>query len=385
MNCSSAAAARPLSIAAAAASIPAAKSACRVGDHERRRRVQQHDVAERALLAVEHAHGRSSALCAGVAAPEVRRRGPARSRGRAGRALNGGPRRRGARARSTWSVVVSSSSPSWPKKTIARSAPSSAQRRRCTRVGHRRVATRRPTWRGHPRRVRERAEEVERRRHAELGCAPDRRSASPGGTAARSRSRCRPRRCSAPRPSGPRSITTPSSSSTSAEPHCDDAARLPCFATRTPAPATTSAAIVEMLNVCERSPPVPQVSMSGRSRPRGRSRSARRTRASCAPARRAPRASRPWCAARPRTRATCASVAVAARGSSPSPRRPASGVRSSRRSQRHRARRASAARLRQSTGIAQSHQRSWSSTPFAMSPSCTWLVPSTIVSCFASR
>ena len=33
----------------------------------------------------------------------------------------------------------------------------------------------------------------------------------------------------------------------------------------------------------------------------------------------------------------------------------------------------------------QSHQRSRSSTPRPMSPSCTWVVPSTIVSCLASR
>ncbi len=48
---------------------------------------------------------------------------------------------------------------------------------------------------------------------------------------------------------GGRSTTTPSSSSRSAEPQADDAARLPCLATGTPAPATTSAAIVEMLTV----------------------------------------------------------------------------------------------------------------------------------------
>ena len=70
-------------------------------------------------------------------------------------------------------------------------------------------------------------------------------------------------------PAGPRSIATPSSSSRSAEPQADDAARLPCFATRTPAPAITIAATVEMLNVCDRSPPVPQVSTSGPSGPSG--------------------------------------------------------------------------------------------------------------------
>jgi hypothetical protein len=33
----------------------------------------------------------------------------------------------------------------------------------------------------------------------------------------------------------------------------------------------------------------------------------------------------------------------------------------------------------------QSHQRSWARTPRAMRPSWTWLVPSTMVSCLASR
>src|SRR6266508_1307948 len=58
-------------------------------------------------------------------------------------------------------------------------------------------------------------------------------------------------------PSGPRSIRTPRASSRSADPQCDEAARLPCLATTTPAPAATIAASVEMLNVSERSPQVP--------------------------------------------------------------------------------------------------------------------------------
>ena len=37
---------------------------------------------------------------------------------------------------------------------------------------------------------------------------------------------------------------------------------MPCFATRAPAAAATIAATVEMLNVPERSPPVPQVSIA---------------------------------------------------------------------------------------------------------------------------
>ena len=55
-------------------------------------------------------------------------------------------------------------------------------------------------------------------------------------------------------------IGTPSASSTSAEPEREEAARLPCLATAQPQAAATSAAVVEMLNVPEPSPPVPAVS-----------------------------------------------------------------------------------------------------------------------------
>src|SRR5262245_49012511 len=58
-----------------------------------------------------------------------------------------------------------------------------------------------------------------------------------------------------------RSAFTPSASSTSKLPVRLEAARLPCFATGTPAPATTKAAVVETLKLPLPSPPVPQVSM----------------------------------------------------------------------------------------------------------------------------
>ena len=64
-------------------------------------------------------------------------------------------------------------------------------------------------------------------------------------------------------PAASRSIFTPSASRRSAEPQWLEAARLPCLATGTPAPATTIAESVEMLNVPLRSPPVPQVSSTG--------------------------------------------------------------------------------------------------------------------------
>ena len=59
--------------------------------------------------------------------------------------------------------------------------------------------------------------------------------------------------------SGSRSMRAPSASSTSAEPHWLVAERLPCLATRQPAPAAMKAAVVETLNV-GRPPPVPAVS-----------------------------------------------------------------------------------------------------------------------------
>jgi hypothetical protein len=54
----------------------------------------------------------------------------------------------------------------------------------------------------------------------------------------------------------------PRASTTSAEPHFELMLRLPCLATRTPAPAVTSAVAVEILNVPLASPPVPLVSIS---------------------------------------------------------------------------------------------------------------------------
>src|SRR5689334_20364029 len=61
-------------------------------------------------------------------------------------------------------------------------------------------------------------------------------------------------------PAGPRSSGRPKCSSRSAVPVVEDADRLPCFTTVTPAAAVTIAAIVEMLTVLARSPPVPTTS-----------------------------------------------------------------------------------------------------------------------------
>ena len=61
---------------------------------------------------------------------------------------------------------------------------------------------------------------------------------------------------------GGRSIFAPSASRMSALPDRDVTERLPCLATGTPAPATTKEAVVLMLNVLIRSPPVPHMSTS---------------------------------------------------------------------------------------------------------------------------
>ena len=60
-----------------------------------------------------------------------------------------------------------------------------------------------------------------------------------------------------------RSITTPSASSTSAEPQAEDAARFPCLTIGTPAEAATMVAIVDTFTVCRPSPPVPTRSVTG--------------------------------------------------------------------------------------------------------------------------
>ena len=58
-----------------------------------------------------------------------------------------------------------------------------------------------------------------------------------------------------------RSRFTPNASKTSALPDLLLTLRLPCLATGRPAPATTKAAVVEILNVPALSPPVPHVSI----------------------------------------------------------------------------------------------------------------------------
>src|SRR5262249_51937127 len=157
-------------------------------------------------------------------------------------------------------VVVSSSRPSPPQKTIARSTPSSARvvAMRSAIDGPETPRPRRRTPAGlasGPRKLNvvgvpssRRAGPANRRAGWYFGAKQNPMPASSTHRAT---------------PSGPRSITTPNASRTSADPHAEDAARLPCLATRTPAPAATSAASVEMFTVPDRSPPVPHVSTTG--------------------------------------------------------------------------------------------------------------------------
>jgi hypothetical protein len=90
---------------------------------------------------------------------------------------------------------------------------------------------------------------------------------------------------------GVRSRLTPRVSTTSADPQRLETERLPCLATFSPAPATTSAVAVDTLNVADASPPVPQVSISisrsvpasAASTPRVRTRTAFRRMTSASP------------------------------------------------------------------------------------------------------
>ena len=65
--------------------------------------------------------------------------------------------------------------------------------------------------------------------------------------------------------SGDTSIFTPNFSKTSAAPHLELAARLPCLATFTPLAAITIDDVVEILNELEPSPPVPTISKTSSS------------------------------------------------------------------------------------------------------------------------
>ena len=186
--------------------------------------------------------------------------------------------------------VVSSSSPSSPWNTMACSVPSTRSAP-SIRVGHRLVAHA-DGLALHVRRVRERAEEVERRGHPELRArGPEeahrgvitRREAEPdAGFGDTSR----------------HAVGTELDRHAERFEHVGRAAfrrggSVAVLHDRAPAPAAMSAAIVETLMVPDRSPPVPHVSIAPAA-----TRRVRRNGAACAPTPRAPRPTRPSSAAR---------------------------------------------------------------------------------------
>ena len=161
-------------------------------------------------------------------------------------------------------MTVSSSSPSWPKNTSARSEPSSAEGPTTrSAIAGSDTPTHLPAHTG---RVGERSEEVERGGRAQL--ASHRRGEAHGrrGSAGRSRSRCPPRGRTAPRRRGrgrsphraPRARRSSRTSTTTLahrawrHAHRRRPRRSRPSSTRSPCPA--------------RSPPVPHVSMGGPSR-----------------------------------------------------------------------------------------------------------------------
>ena len=261
---------------------------------QRRRRVEQHRVAHRPRLAGEQPPD-DLGVDRGVAAAQAPRSAGARCRARSGRPAPASPRRRAPPRPTTWSSWSARRGrrrPGTPARGVPRPASTAAITGAIRRVG---AADRGGRRAG---RVGQRAEEVEDRADAQLaagrGGVPERR----GGRPARSRSRCRPpRRSGRPRRRAGRSRRR---APRARRPHreADDAARLPCLTTGTPAAAVTTAAIVEMLTVCAPSPPVPTMSTHGQPA----AAPASPARASWRPARPPRRASRPWRAARPRTR-----------------------------------------------------------------------------------
>ena len=160
-------------------------------------------------------------------------------------------------------------------------------------------------------RVGERAEEVERRRHAELLAGRAERTASPGGSAARSRSRRPPRATQRATPVGPE-LDRRRRAPRARRPSRTATTRRGCRAWRRarPRPPRSSAAIVETLTVPARSPPVPHVSIAPSTSARRR---ARRSGASCARARRARASVSPFVRSATMKPAVCTSVASPSR------------------------------------------------------------------------
>lgn len=153
-------------------------------------------------------------------------------------------------------VVVSSSKPSCPYATIARSAPracktpsmlraifASETPTSCLRI--------RPGLASGPRKLNMVATPSSFRVGAAWRIAGWKRGARQKPTPAS--------RTQRPTPFGVISMATPRASRTSADPDAELEALPPCLQTMAPAPATTKATVVEMLMLWERSPPVPHV------------------------------------------------------------------------------------------------------------------------------
>ena len=252
------AAAAPESIEPAASSTPSSRLDALAGHLERGPGVQQDDVAAAGRARRRAPRERSRRFRARRRLQVVESR-LAPSPVRPGRDALLGRRRRATSNTVEMPVVVSSSRPSSPRKTFARtprrastSAISGSMRSSDTPTT---CANGRAGFVSGPRKLKTVGTRSSRRTGAAFPAAGWNTGANMKPMPASARHRCTP--------PASRSILTPSASSTSAEPQCDDAARLPCLATGTPAPATTIAATVEMLNVLLRSPPVPQVSTTG--------------------------------------------------------------------------------------------------------------------------
>ena len=253
---SSVARAAPESMAAAATLIPSRTDRDAAGDEQRRAGIQHHDITRRAGLALQHprtiaafsaASPPSSSAERRLANAELRRVDVERVH-RTVAALG----HLGVAGRRDLVDAVGAVHDPGARR------PEQPQRAR-EQLGQ--LGTRHAD--DLPRRaggIGQRAEQVERRPHAQL--APRRRRVLHRRMERRREEErdvaasCSVRSTTA----GAAARFTPSCSNTSALPQRLDTDRLPCLATLTPHAATTSAAADEMLNVPARSPPVPQVS-----------------------------------------------------------------------------------------------------------------------------
>ena len=221
--------------------------------------IQQHDVAVRALFAVQQPLQRGG-IVGGIAASDVGQR-PARQAGILGRDLAGvtialvqdGDLGGGA-------LMEISSSPS---RAMHDEGAAAAQRPQRLGIGHQ------PVGREHPHQLArdpggrgQRSQQIEDGAPADLLARLADMASSPGDGSGRTGRPGRFLPAPAAAASGSRSIFTPRASSTSAAPLREEAERLPCLATGTPHAATTKETAVEIFRVPSPSPPVPHRSMA---------------------------------------------------------------------------------------------------------------------------